>query len=346
MPSPVAQISYNPSDCINNLPPFGVLPAEVHAEYCTPVSNFDYSDGDNPQPYLTWSLPVTNCVVGAEGELCKPYSSWLAEAESHGGQVGFNIWDASDGANRLWQISAPELFVFTVPDLNCETIRTFRVQFWVQVPGEFTVFSDPSPAVGFLCPKPPIVVESLDLKITFETLHLANVDDGINGGDNVEVFGHFTVAGADSLNGLPRYLQISRWGAPAKYTCPDDIQVTFNVRSFDAPNCGPRIGNGTFELVTEGFCESFTYYHCPGEFVLGHNFTNVRLAPGDQLTIGFGLYDYDGASANDGLCRGLVKLPQLSLEQWPESQELIVHDFISGDATCTVRVTIEQIDEP
>lgn len=338
MPFISASLTYDPDMCTAHLQPDGqnVLGSLV---LCQPYPGFNIGpDGSNPQPYLVWSLLDNTCADGT-GAACRPYSWWLAFAKAKGHPIRFIVEDiavnASGGTEVHWNpVDQPSRTTWTISPAQvinpCQPGNTRRLAVRMAVGmepdegGSQTDYWSSSSSNSTSVPCLSAIADNVLIEVTFDTLRLSNVSDGLSDLDlPLEVGGDFIVG--SSLDGKTVYANT------ALYTCANW-------------QCSVDLTNGEYALASLPMCAQ-GWESCPYPFTTGNNTLLIRVYDGSDLELKVGLSDHDrGQYDFDKVCVTSRFTSSRSLVQWAAtSNETVELEAHHDDADCKVTVVLNAV---
>jgi hypothetical protein len=199
-------------------------------------------------------------------------------------------------------------------------------------------FQSKSPMVAVPCPHP---AHSVQVEITFDSMDIENIDDGVNDSTADNVYGQWT----GRVNGqLGATLLVGWWGGQQPGSC-----------SWGQWCNGGQGSNGYIENLDDGFYSLAGFQLCLqgrddcdfnlySNYFYNNNKLVITLHDGDSLQLVSELYDYDQSSSDDSICNSDLWVGPRSLGQWEtvlnESYNLVAP---GGDANCNVHVILNAI---
>jgi len=294
------RITTDPEVCGQHLPEdaqnlFGQL------IYCFPYPAYDPNLGSEvPQPYLVWDFDLfePHCVSGI-GEDCKSYWDLLELADITGGEVGFDIKLTRNGSVNTWQVTEPNLTMFSIPPVPCFGDISLSVRMWYRQGTEGTeeyIYQNPETGkyqeIFFFGPySNPVQLpcgESIDLKqavqlpdtdprqyieVTFNRLYFNAMDDGdmneasLEIYEDYELYGYFRVVSPS----MGQWVTHNGFGGLGADDEPHWISLNhyLNVGDWlggdnylEVRNDGTWHGEGETDLSGEKLCKSHFKRYC------------------------------------------------------------------------------------
>jgi hypothetical protein len=339
MPVMSAFITYIPSACEDL-----IFEPEYKEMMCYPMPGFNAGPGGiNPQPYLAWS-PVGAVCKGYATKECFDTNWWEGFAnkypDPHNPGVHFNIinyeWDEyGDVSQEKTQVEQYQQAWRILPnnpapdwELCHNGHRFFEVE--MQVNTSLGVFTSTSPLIAGPCAKP---LDSVQVEITFNSMDIENIDDGINDSTADNVYGQFT----GRVNGQPGPTLLAGWWGGAE---PDNEYMGSNgyIENLDDGN----YGLANFQLCLEG--PGSCNYNLYANYSYNNNKLTVTLHDGEALQLLSELYDHDQVPNDDSICNADLWVGARSIGQWASTKnEAYNLTAPGGDANCNVSVTINAI---
>jgi hypothetical protein len=378
MPNIEAQVTYDPDECVNHIPPHAQnLAGELL--FCWPYDGFDSGpDGVNPQPYLIWT-PGDYCQAqidwfftegqdpwsDSEFSGCKSYAELLYHANSSYANVGFEIIEFNSSEFRTYQVNEDDLTSMPIPPLFCTGERTFKVRMFYKSEGVSPTYqaSPWSNPVTVPCGYP---LTSTRIDVSIETLSFSGVDDGESEPQDIEVFGDFYI----STSAGERWLVFAQ--SLFLEDCPDDDDVGFGLDDWlDLDDfcssesgksvcnnwnssCYKEMSNGSFDLSNMAMCEANTSADyqaakngaCSMGWQLGNNTVRLFVNDNDDLFVNAFLLDYDANSLPEWACKTNFNSDTYTALQWGamDGQEW-EFGSIHEDASCLVRIEVSGVPE-
>ena len=300
IPYVIPRITTDPEVCGQHLPAdaqnlFGQL------IYCFPYPAYDPNLGSEvPQPYLVWDFDLfePHCVNGI-GEDCKSYWDLLELADATGGEVGFDIKLTRNGSVNTWQVTEPNLTMFSIPPIPCLGDNSLSVRMWYRQGKEGTEeYMYQNPETGkyqdmlFFGPySNPVQLpcgESIDLKqavqlpdtdprqyleVTFNDLYFNAMDDGDMEGNYLEIHEDYELYGYIRVISPSMGQWVTNYGFGGLGA--DDEPTWIPVRHYlnvgdwlggdnylEVTNDGTYHGEGRAYLSSEKLCKSYFKRYC------------------------------------------------------------------------------------
>lgn len=321
MPYIEAEITFNPEDCRNHLPPDSQHPIG-YLVGCFAFPGYSVG-GANPQPYLIWTVS-DNCwqrvmdTLSGDGNSnpCLPVDSMIASADINNAQMGYIFTDVYRHTS-VQTISNPEMTTRQIPpcDQAGYHTRELSVQMFYIIPGEgaFKGLSPPSNIVKFMCPPG---MNQVKLAVTFQSLKLWNVDDDDNSSiQDVEVYGGFYARPVNSKQN--RSAQLNEFWDP---DCGlEDIQWIGSLPQGGGFGCEQVMRDGLFNLADIPLCHSGNsspnHSNCV-DLTTNNNTLEVIVEGDDELRLGVVMIDEDTSSGDDTVCIYDNYYIAFSYQQW------------------------------
>jgi hypothetical protein len=282
------------------------------------------------------------CLNGT-GAACSTFQSYLDRVDLYGGEVGFNVYGQLSDSIPLATMPY-NLTAFVVPpQITCgeDTLMTVRM-YWIPgaddpIPSKQMYESIDSNTVSAasLCPPP----SEIKLDVTFDTLRIGDLGDGIGGGDDLEIYASFKAEGNDP--GTGSVLNLGRWGWSGSDCINDVVSFTLNSTGV-GPECPLSTKEGNISLSEHEMCASNTYSHCVGSYSENNNKIQVTVGDGSRIRISVHAMDYDTDSADDNVCDVETWIGPESISGWhgfTTSGQMSQGD--NGSASCKVFFHIE-----
>ncbi len=351
MPRIHAYLSYHITDCFDSIQ----MGQPKDKELCLPLEGFDYSEnGVNPQPYLIWEVIDNDCSASSEGLPCLSLDWWKGFATANpdpydpGIQwyLDYSIFYGEDNPSggESWPYDIRQQAWRIDPDFPtdseylCSHGYEYLSVFLVARTSYGDIISQMSTQVAVPCPqsKP----DQVDIQVTWNTLTLNNIDDGLNWDltedHTAEAYGVFST---------------SIWEYDARILA---LQMGYStvVEGDEVPPGVDQyygLDDGTYDIA--GFklaLVQFLMNECKDSscYALNHNIVTYTVHDHDQLILHVAMWDYDEHSDNDNICFGQVYLGPRSIYDWAktanEHYDLIYPEGM-GDASCDVGVTINAL---
>ncbi len=345
MLAPRLHYSTETSDCVNRLP--GWVKPDFRIALCHPGDDVgpDSGDlGDHPHPYLFWDLAdPDNC--GDPGNCLDPRTeSYLPYTVV---DSGYHLYELTlNGEIPVKTFGFGEELFIVPPKGPCETLRVFEVRTFVALDGGFS-YESQSPHAITLFAEPCAASVPVEIEVTFTTLSLGDIDDGI-GDDDIEIYGTFSAiptvgTGGSLLYGQPKDLIncLSNESLPAAWNIP-------GVDKFWS--CPQLKENGDTNL---GVAPS--YFKCKGDHSKkcgqnvqkpGNNTVHVTTEQGnDSILVSVDLWDLDSASAHDPVCQASMWVTKDAGSPWSQMDggTWFMYQGDNGNASCTVWLTFDVV---
>jgi hypothetical protein len=343
MPRVFAIILPGVQNCLNHTPSGGDNFWE-NLFYCTWYP--EYHDYD--QPYLIWFVS-DRCLAG-KGDDCLPLEYYQVRADSYGGNVGFNIYaQFSDAYPLQWTEPGLTAWPIAPPHEGCgSNVKFLNVRMFytggaedpdypnmtIEGPDSNTVNTSP------FCPTP----EEIELQVTFDSIVIDDLGDGIGGGDDLEIYGHFVAAGAP---GQGTSLHLRPWGDHGD--CPDDNVEWFgSLSTLGTMGCPQLVTEGSNSISSFGLlCSSSNPEFCTtGEYQTQNNTARITVTGGSYIKVGVHLWDWDHQSGDDPVCNAEVWIGPQSIYGWMDYKGSgYLHQGDNDNASCDVYFRINPVSE-
>jgi hypothetical protein len=345
LPMMSAWLTYITSECQDH-----ILDPEYKDMLCYPMPGFDAGpSGLNPQPYLVWS-PVGAICKGYATKQCFNLAWWEGFAKKYPALynpgVHFiveNYFLSGGNGTEGNQVEDYQMAWRVLPDtpasdsqLCFNGYRIFDVI--MDVNTSLGEFQSKSPMVAVPCTHP---AHSVQVEITFDSMDIENIDDGVNDSTADNVYGQWT----GRVNGqLGATLLVGWWGGQQPGSCTWGQWCN-----------GGQGSNGYIENLDDGFYSLAGFQLCLqgrddcdfnlyANYFYNNNKLVVTLHDGDSLQLVSELYDYDQSSSDDAICNADLWVGPRSLGQWEttmnESYNLVAP---GGDANCNVHVILNAV---
>lgn len=318
MPKVFAIIFFGQDACTEHLPSGGSNFFE-NLLFCTWFPEYNFDQGAS-QPYLVWyvSDPKYQECLNGTGVACHSFQSYVDRVKLYGGELGFNVY--SQFSDSIPLATMPyNLTTFVVPpQMTCGKdvlLMTVRM-YWIPGPNDplgqthlrESIDSNTVSAAS-LCPPP----QEIKLDVTFDTLRIGDLGDGVGGGDDLEIYASFKAEGNNP--GTGSVLNMGRWGWSGS-DCINDV-VSFTLNSMGLSSECPRpIKEGDTSLSDKPMCASNTYSHCVGSYSQNNNKIQVTVGDGSRIHISVHAVDYDTDSADDDVCKVETWIGPESISGW------------------------------
>jgi hypothetical protein len=346
MPFITAWLSYDPEECKYHLPP-GAQNDFDALIFCSPFPG--YTSGPNtanPQPYLVWSVMEHTCQAGYNDQ-CASMADLQADAQQWNGKVFFDLIQEEKYNSYDYALS-PTMTTRVMPMQNCPSDMTVRIELII-IYDQGAASSPPSNQVTIPCKQP--LGSSVPIYVTFQSMHLSNVDDNDPGVDDLELYGSFETS---TGSGFHEERTLGNWNDAIRDThgCPnEDFNNILNSNGNVGGGCLANYVNGTNSLASVEMCATdfhagcwFSQTNTYTEFKVNNNTIQVNVVSGDSISLLALAYDYDSQSADDSVCYGQGVTLSRTRTQWanmkPETLTLSSPDYGSGSCTITVKISV------
>ncbi|MFQ6102485.1 MAG: hypothetical protein ACE5OS_14830 [Anaerolineae bacterium] len=324
MPWISAWLTYDPEVCKAH--------ASLWPYMCfNPLKGFNLGPGGvNPQPYLVWLVhPPPGCPAQS-WEDCLPFSWWVAYAQAKGYELIW--WIELAPYEHFWGFVEPSR---TVWRYNCYAGSVAaRVKMQIGKLGLLNAFeSTPSNWVDIPCGTP--IGDTVLIEVTFQTLHLDNVDDDDwPEEEDVEVYGRFearqsswtTAAGRVVVASAPQFCSL----------------------------CQPPFTDGDYPLSARSLCvapaEEVKKFSsgdpnlCPYKWHKKNNKLVLAVQDGDAIKLAVDLTDHDEWSGDDPVCITSLWTESKTLLQWAvTSNETYQLSADHNNADCKVDIVLNAV---
>jgi hypothetical protein len=339
MPNVFAIIFFGQDACTEHLPSGGSNFLE-NLLFCTWFPEYNVDQGAS-QPYLVWYVndPKYQECLNGEGAACNSFQFYVDRVKLYGGQLGFNVY--SQASDSIPIATMPyDLTAFVIPpQITCgkdPLLLTVRM-FWVPGPNDPIVphilresIDSNTVSANSLCPPP----QEIKLDVTFDTLRIGDLGDGIGGGDDLEIYASFVAEGKDP--GTGSLLNMGRWGWSGSDCINDVFSFTLNSTGL-SDECPRPVKEGDLSLGDQPMCASNTYSHCVGSYSQNNNKIQITVGDGSRIRISVHAMDYDTDSADDDVCHVETWVGPESIFGWQgftTSGQMSQGD--NGSASCKV----------
>ncbi len=306
----------------------------------------EYHDYD--QPYLAWFVMET-CLDGW-GDDCNSLDYYLYRAANNGGEVGFNIYSqysdiypmqTTESGLTAWPIAPPQNGCGS--DTKFLNVRMYYTggaedpdypNTTVEGMESNTVNTQP------FCPTP----DEVELEVTFDSIVIGDLGDGIGGGDDLEIYGEFNAGGSP---GYGTSLHLRPWGDHGE--CPDDnVEWLGSMSMLGTMDCPQIVTEGsasisTFDLLCSssypGFCSVSGYQ-------TQNNKARITVEGGGSIHVAVHIWDWDHQSGDDPVCNAEMWIGPESIFGWMGYKTSAhLHQGDNDNASCDVYFRIEPVAE-
>jgi len=311
MPEVFAMILYGADICKQHTPSGGENFWE-NLLFCTPWPGYDVGE----QPFLVWWVS-DRCQAG-KGDACHSVDYYRSRAADTGGEAGFHVFTQfSSVYPALTTPTDLSAWAIEPPHNGCGSdVRYLNVRMYytggpddpdfpyqsMQGPESNTVNTFP------FCPTPSEVA----LDVHFDSLSIGNLDDGIGGGDDLEIYGWIAAVGSPGTGAGKTFRP---WGDHGD--CPDDnFENTLN--SMGTLGCPETVYEKGYTFSEFQLCDSplSSLSSCSGEYVEWNNTIPITVEGGSMIQVQVHLMDWDHQSSDDPVCNATAWVGPESIFGW------------------------------